>query len=148
MRWQNVYQGVTTPLWEECEDETHIPEMGTWEFAGILKILEFDFRGQNTLHGSVLYIIEKLLKRRCRKWARMSHLDIYSTSYGKKKGQESNCQFDSRPPKVGNRPDRDACRWSVTRCWKAFNESYKFALNLIPIRGLSKELWPRKVAGV
>jgi hypothetical protein len=36
----------------------------------------------------------------------------------------------------------------VTRCWKAFNESYKFALNLIPIRGLSKELWPRKVAGV
>jgi hypothetical protein len=32
-------------------------------------------------------------------------LDICSTSYGKKKGRKSNCQFDSRPLKVGNRPD-------------------------------------------
>jgi hypothetical protein len=31
----------------------------------------------------------------------MSHLDIFSTSYGKKKGHESNWQFDSRPLKVG-----------------------------------------------
>jgi hypothetical protein len=35
----------------------------------------------------------------------MTHLDIYNTSYGKKKGQESNWQFDYRPQKVGNRPD-------------------------------------------
>jgi hypothetical protein len=32
------------------------------------------------------YIIRKLSKCRCRKWARMGHLDIYSTSYGKNKG--------------------------------------------------------------
>jgi hypothetical protein len=36
----------------------------------------------------------------------------------------------------------------VTHRWKALNESYKFALDLISIGGLSKELWPRKVAGV
>jgi len=35
----------------------------------------------------------------------ITHLDILDTSYGQKKGQESNCQFDSRPEKVGNRPD-------------------------------------------
>jgi hypothetical protein len=29
----------------------------------------------------------------------MTHLDIYSTSYGKKKGWESNWQFDSQPQK-------------------------------------------------
>jgi hypothetical protein len=78
----------------------------------------------------------------------MSHLDIFSTSYGKKKGRKSNWQFDSQPPKVGNRPDPNACRWSTTCCWKALNEGYKFALNLIPIGGMSKELWPRKVARV
>jgi len=53
-------------------------------------ILEFNYRGQNTLHWGVLYIIGKLLKGKCRKWPRIGHLDFYSTSYGKKKGRESN----------------------------------------------------------
>jgi len=74
------------PTLRECEDETHIPEMGTWESFGILEILEFDYRGQNTLHWGVFYIIKKLSKCRCRKWVRMGHLDICSTHYGKKKG--------------------------------------------------------------
>jgi len=142
---------VTTPLLEECENDTHTPEMGTWETwesSGTLKTLEFDFRGQNTLPWGVLYIIGKLSKCRCWKWPRMSHLDIYNTSYGKKKGWESNWQSDSRPLKVGNRPDPGVCRWSATHCWKALKESYKFALDLIPIGGLSKELWNHKVPGV
>jgi hypothetical protein len=74
----------------------------------------------------------------------MSHLDICSTSYDKKKRVE----FDSRPLKVRNRPDPGACRWSVTHHWKALEESYKFVLDLIPIGGLSKKLCPCKVAGV
>jgi hypothetical protein len=127
---------VATLLWE-CEDETHTPEMGTSESSGTLETLEFDCKGQNTLHWSVLYIIENLLKCRCQKWPRMSHLDICSTSYGKKKGWESNRQFDSRPLKVENRPDPEACRWSATHCWKALDESYNFALDLVPIEGLS-----------
>jgi hypothetical protein len=70
----------------------------------------------------------------------MSHLDIYSTSYGKKKGWESNWQFDSRPLKVKNRLDPGVFRWSATHHWKDLKESYKFVLDLNPIRGLSKEL--------
>jgi hypothetical protein len=73
---------------------------------------------------------------------------LHSTSYGKKKGRESNWQFDSRPPKVENWPDPEACKWSATCHWKALDESYKFASNLILIRGLGKELWLRKVARV
>jgi hypothetical protein len=73
---------------------------------------------------------------------------ICNTSYGKKKGQESNWQFDFQSLKVGNRPDPDVCRWSATHCWKALDESYKFALDFIPIGGFNKELCPRKVAGV
>jgi hypothetical protein len=82
------------------------------------------------------------------KWACMGHLDICKISYGKKKVQGSNWQFDSQPLKVGNWPDLDACSWSATHCRKALKESYKFALDLIPIGGLSKELWSLKILGV
>jgi len=91
------------PTLRECEDETHIPEMGTWESSRTPETSEFDGKGQNTSHWGVPYIIGKLSKCRCRKWARMGHLDICSTSYGKKKGRKSNWQFDSRPLKVRNR---------------------------------------------
>ncbi len=75
----------------------------------------------------------KVLKCKCPKWPRMSHLEICSTIYGQKEGQESNWQFDSRPLKVGNRPDPRVCRWNVTHRWKAVENSYNFALDLIPI---------------
>jgi hypothetical protein len=110
--------------------------------------LEFDCRGQNTSPWNVLYIVGKVLKRRCWKWPRMSHLHISNTSYRWKKGLESNWQFDSRPLKVGNRPDPGVCRWSATHRWKALKESYTFFLDLILIRGLNKELWTAKVSGV
>ncbi len=40
-----IKQVIATPLLEECEDDTHTPEMGTWESSGILEISEFDCRG-------------------------------------------------------------------------------------------------------
>ncbi len=88
------------------------------------------------------------MKCRCPKWPRMSHLNICSSSYGQKKGRESNWQFDSRPLKVGNQPDSDVFRRSVTWRWKALKESYKIALDLIPIGGLSKKLWMPKIPEV
>jgi hypothetical protein len=57
------------PTLRECEDETHTPEMGTWESFETPETLDFDYRGQNTSHWGVLYIIRKLSKCRCRKWA-------------------------------------------------------------------------------
>ncbi len=140
--------GVATPLWRKCEVATHTPENGTWESSGTPKNSEVDCRGQNTSSWGFLYTVGKVLKCRCPKWPRMSHLDICSTSYGRKKGRESNWQFDSQPLKVGNRPDPGVFRCSATHSWKAFEESYKFALDLIPIGGLSKKLWMSKVLGV
>ncbi len=64
---------VATPLLEECEDDTHTPEMGTWESFGTPKISEFDCRGQNTLPWGVLYTVGNFLKCRCRRWPHMSH---------------------------------------------------------------------------
>jgi hypothetical protein len=77
----------------------------------------------------------------------MSHLHICNTSYGKKKGQELNYE-SNWPLKVKNRPNLGVCKWSATHRWKALKENYKFALDLIPIGGLSKELWTHKVSGV
>jgi len=65
-----------------------------------------------------------------------------------KEGQESNCQFDSRPQKVENRPDLLSCRGRATYRWKALDESYNFALDRITIRGLLAKLWGSKVSGV
>jgi hypothetical protein len=46
------------------------------------------------------------------------------------------------------RPDPGACGRSATHRWKALKERYKFASNLTPIKGLSKELWAAKVPGI
>ncbi len=107
-----------------------------------------DYRGQNPLDCKVPYIIENLLELRCLKWARMTHSDIWNTSYGQTKGRESNWQFDSRSLKVRNRPNFLVCRWRATYRWKALHEGYNFSLNLILIGGLHKKLWPYKVARV
>jgi hypothetical protein len=96
----------------------------------------------------VLYIIEKLLERRCLKWARLAHLNISNTSYGQKKGRESNYQFDSRPQKVGNQPLPDVQFGSATLRWKVLDKSYNFASDRIAIRGLLTKLWGSKVLGV
>jgi len=93
----------------------------------------------------VLYIIGKILKLRCLNWACMIHLNIWNTSYGQKKGRESNWQFDSRPLKVGNHPDFLVCRWRATYHWKALDEGYNFVLDLILIGGLHAKLWAYKV---
>jgi len=72
---------VATPLYGNCEVATHTPENGTWESSKTLENSERDYKGQNTSHWAVLGIVGKVLKCRCPKWPRMSHLDICSTSY-------------------------------------------------------------------
>jgi hypothetical protein len=119
------------------QGNSHFGELESWWTP---EFLERDCKGQNPSPWGVLYIIENILKRICLKWACMTHLDIWNTSYGQKKGQKSNWQFDSRPQKVGNRPDFLACRWRATRRWKALDKDYNFALDFIPIGSLHTKL--------
>jgi hypothetical protein len=131
---------VATPLWDKWEGEGHTPKSGKLESYGIPKNLELQFKGQNTSYSSVLYVIGKVLKCRCPKWLHMSHLDICSPTYGRKKGRESNWQFDSQPLKVGNRPLPDVCSRSATWRWKALDERYNFGSNLVSIRAQGEKL--------
>jgi len=125
-------------------------ELPFWELESqwTLEFSEGDFRGKNLLDWRVSYIIKKILELKCLKWARMTHLGTKNISYGQKKGRESNCQFDSRPLKVRNRPNFLACRWCATYDWKTFNKVYNFALDLTSIEGLNIKLWASKVTRV
>jgi hypothetical protein len=78
------------PTLAKCEDETHTPKVGDLESSGTPECLEFDSKGQNTSPWGVLGVIGKVLKCRCPKRPRIGHLDICSSSYGQKKGRESN----------------------------------------------------------
>jgi hypothetical protein len=118
------------------------------ESSGTPECSELNSKAQNTLHWGVLGVIEKVLKRRYRKWPRIGHLNICSPSYGQKKGRESNWQFDSRPLKVGNRPLTDLRIESAIRRWKDLGEGYKFGSDLVAIRLRSRELWAPKVPGL
>jgi hypothetical protein len=117
-----------------------------------LEISESDLRGQISMACCALYINGKILKRRCLKWARIAHLDIWNTSYDQKKGRESNSResanFDSRPLKVGHRPEILSYRRRATYRWKALDKSYNFALDHTSIQGLLAKLWGSKVLGV
>jgi hypothetical protein len=95
-------QGMSQPHFgAKCENATHTPKSGKMESFGTPENSEDDLRGQISSPWCILYINEKILKRRCTKWPRIAHLDICSSSYGQKKSRESNCQFDSRPLKSG-----------------------------------------------
>jgi hypothetical protein len=122
--------------------------VGSWSPERTPRSSERNCRGQNSSPWGVLYNIEKILKCRCLKWARIAHLDIWNTSYGQMNGRESNWQFDSRPLKVGNRPNLLGFRRRATYRWKALDEGYNFALYRIAIGGLHKKLCAFKVVGV
>jgi hypothetical protein len=124
------------PCWE-------LDSQWTFEFS------ERDCRGQNPSAWRVFYIIGKLSKLRCLKWARIAHLDIWNTSYNiYKKGRESNWQFDSQPLKVKNRPGFFTCKRRATYRCKALDKGYNYSLDLIVISGLHTKLWGPKVTRV
>jgi hypothetical protein len=95
-----------TPKWT--------PIVGIWSPKWIPKPSEGNWKGQTPLVWRIIYIIGKLLRLECLKWAYMTHLNIWNTSYGQMKGWESNWQFDSHSLKVRNWPDFLVCKWHVT----------------------------------
>jgi len=123
-----------------------------WSPSGLPKLQRPIWGVKSQMACGALYINGKLLKRRCLKWARIAHLDIWNTSYDQNKGRESNSRestnFDSRPLKVRNRPEILGCKRRAPYRWKALDESYNFASDRTSIRGLLAKLWGFKVPGV
>jgi hypothetical protein len=143
-----LYVIVATPLWPSVRMKLTLPKVGDLESSRTPESLEFDSKGQNTSPWGVLDVIGKVLKCRCPKWPRIGHLDICSSSYGQKKRQESNWQFDSRPLKVRNRPAPNVLWGSATGRWKALEEGFKFGWDLVPIGSRGEKLWCPKIPKV
>jgi hypothetical protein len=122
--------------------------VGSWSLEWTSEFSKRNFKGQNSSPWKIIYIIGKILKCKCLKWACIAHLDICNTSYGQKKGRESNLQFDCRPLKVGNQFNSLVWRQRATYHWKVLDKGYNFVANLIAIGGLHKKLCTLKVAGV
>jgi hypothetical protein len=100
------------------------------------------------LNWNILYIAKKLLERKCLKCPCMTHLHTLNTSYGQKKGRESKWQFDSQTLKVRNHPYFLVWKWRATYHWKALNEGYNFALDLISIGSLHTKFCTPKVVRI
>jgi len=121
-----------------------------WDLWVLRDFRKFRTRLQGSKHLALrcsLYL-GKVLNCRCPKWLRMNHFEICSTSYGWKKGRESNWQLDSRPLKVRNQLDPSAFRWNAIHRRKTFEDSYNFASDRVPIWSWGEKLWTPKVSGV
>jgi hypothetical protein len=106
-------------------------------------------QGQNTSHWGVLYIIGSYRNVDVKNelviiiWTSATQVMVKKRPGVKLARQKVKLQL-----KFENRLDPSACRWSATHRWKALHKSYEVASDLIPIRGMNKELEPRKVMGV
>jgi hypothetical protein len=152
---QECNPGVTFTflgVWESVMEWAHTLPSGLplWELKSLwsFKTSKNNLKGQNSLDWKLPYTIRKLLRQIYLKWVIMIDLNIYNTNYGRKKGHESKCQFDSWPLKVKNLLVLRQCKRCGTYRWKDLNEGYNFALDFTSIRGFHKKLWSSKVARV
>jgi hypothetical protein len=136
-------------MWENVREWAHTFPSGLplWGLESLQSpgFSKSNFKGQNSLDWRVHYIIGKFLKFKCLMYAHITHLSIYNTSYDRKKGGKSKCQFDFWPLKVRSHLELHVCRWSATYNWKILNKRYNFASNLTLIKGSYKKLKAFKV---
>ncbi len=137
---KGVGQEVCEKVWEW---RLTLPsELPFWELESrwTLEPSKSNCKGQNTSHWGVLYIIENILKCRCLELAHMTHLDICNTSYGKKKGRESKLAIWLPTTKSQESTQLPCVQVVCDTHWKTLDEICNFALDLIPIGGLSTKL--------
>jgi len=90
-RGSRVVTSHTPGSVRKCEgvwgsEHTLLRQLPLWEMESrwTPETSESNCRGQTLMYFGVLYIIGKILERRCLKWAWIAHLDIWNTSYGQK----------------------------------------------------------------
>jgi len=137
------------PTLAKCGGEAqHLEKLEIWSPLGLLNVQSSTARPKTPRIEVFLVSLKRSWNVNIENGLALAIRTSAAQVMGKKKGSESNWQFDSRPLKVGNRPLPDVSLKSATRRWKALNESYNCALGLVPIWVWGEELWPFKVLGV
>ncbi len=135
MNFKNIFTWiVVTLLWESVRMKPTFPKWGLGSFPGLSKLQSLITRVKTPRIRVFLISLKRYRSVDVENgftWA----IWTFATHIMAKR-------------RAMNQPDPNVCRWSATHRWKALEESYKFASDLIPIRGLSKELWSPKVLGV
>ncbi len=132
--------GVATPFWPSVGVKPNTWKSWELESSGTPECSELDSKGKNTSHWGVLGVVEKVLKRRYRKWPRIGHSDIFSPSYGQKKGRESTKSQESTSSRC---PIRE-CDMALERS----RQGLQLGSDLVAIQLCSRELSRFKVPGV
>ncbi len=65
--------------------------------ARVVNVRSLGWKGKKTPNWAPHDTIRKVLKHICLQCPHIVHLDLICMSYDKKKGQESNWEFDSQP---------------------------------------------------
>jgi len=85
--FKNQWKMVSQPHFGQSgRMQLPLPKVGNLESFGTPENPEDDLRGQISSHWCILYVIRKVLKCRCPKWPRMSHLDICNPKLWAKEG--------------------------------------------------------------
>jgi len=124
------------------------PKLGIWNPLGLPNVLNSTVEAKTPQIGMFLVSLESSWSVDVQNGLALVIWTSVAQVMGKRKGRESNWQFDSQPLKVGNRPLPNVCRCSAMGRWKALEESYNFGLDLAPIGRRSQKLWMSKVPRV
>jgi hypothetical protein len=138
---------VATPLWGKCEDETCTSKSENLKSSETPETSERDCKSQNTSHWGVIYTLERSWSVDVENGLAWTFRHLQHKLW-LKEGSKVKLAVWLPTTKSWESTRPDVCGWSAKHCWKALEESYKFALDLIPIGGLSWELWAPKVPRV
>jgi hypothetical protein len=143
----NLNKDVATPLWRSVRMTLPLPKWGLESHPGLPKI-HSSIAKVKTPHLEVLFIpLERSWSVDVENGLAWSIQTLAAqVMYERRLGIKLVVWLLTIKSRESTRP------WCVqVECntpWKALKERYKFAVDLIPIGGLSKELWIAKVSGV
>jgi hypothetical protein len=144
---QIIYTYCRNPTLAKCGGEAqHLEKVRIWNPLGLPNVQSSTARPKAPRIGVFLVSLKSSWSVDIENGLALAIWTSVAQVMGKKKkGRESNCQFDSRPLKVGNRHLPDLGIESAIRRWKDDDEGYKFGSDLVAIRLCSRELWAPKV---
>ncbi len=122
-------------------------KVGDLESSGTPECVELNNKGQNTSHWGVFGVIEKVLKRRYRKWPHIWPFGHLQPKLWAKEG--SGVKLIVWLPTIKSQESMPSRIWfeCATWRWKDLDEGYNFGLDLVAIQ-LCSQVTCSQVTGV
>jgi hypothetical protein len=140
-----VDQYCRNPTLAKCGGEAqHLEKVRIWSPPGLPNVQSSTTRPKTPRIEMFLVSLERSWSVNVENGLALAIWTSVAQVMSERRGRESNCQFDSRPLKVENRPLPDLRIESAIRGWKDLDAGYKFCLDFVAIRRRGRELWAPK----